>query len=187
LTLYAEEARASVAQDVINRHHPLEQRVSEQRDVTPQTEPVQSNTLDIAAGIDNEMTGASSESPGSEPLPRERMGADDGAIGSVQQSFGAESLGRQPYEELTQERTSDVYRAHFDENYAAAGNRYDEYLPAYQFGARLAQDSRYRGGRFESFEAEIHAEWEASNPASPWERFRGAIRHAWELASNRAV
>jgi len=192
LTLYAEQARAAVAQDVINRHHPIAQHVSEQRDVTPVTEPVQSSNVNTGVAIDQEMAGASSESMGNEPLPRERLGAEDGAIGSVSQSFGAESLGRQPYEELpqeqlTQERTSDVYRAHFDENYAATGSRYDEYLPAYQFGARLAQDSRYRGGQFDSFEGDVRREWEASNPNSRWEQFKGAIRHAWDRATNKAV
>jgi hypothetical protein len=43
LTLYADEARAQAAAEVMNRHHPVFQRVSEPlsgRDVTPEEEPI---------------------------------------------------------------------------------------------------------------------------------------------------
>jgi hypothetical protein len=160
LTLYADEARAEAATDVMMRHHPLAQRVSEERDVTPASEPVQ------------------------EDLPKERLTPEEGAVGSIEQSFGGEeALGRQPYEELEHER----YRAHFDEYFAAAGNRYEEYLPAYQFGERAAQSSRYKGGAFEDFELEIRRDFMLAYPSSDWDRFKGAIHHAWDKVSGRAV
>jgi hypothetical protein len=160
LTLYADEARAEVATDVMSRHHPLGQRVSDERDVTPAEEPVQDD------------------------LPRERLTAEEGAVGSIEQSFGgAEALGRQPYEELEHER----YRLHFEEYFAATGNRYEEYLHAYQFGERAAQSSRYKGGAFEDFELEIRRDFMLAYPNSEWDRFKGAIHHAWDKVSGRAV
>lgn len=197
LTLYAEEARAAAAADVMNRHHPLSQRTEAQRDVTPAMEPVQPDNVGLSENVLSETPSperveAADETTGigygEERLPRERLGSEDGAIGSIEQVFGGEeALGRQPYQELTQERASDEYRAHFDANYADSGLRYEEVLIAYQFGARAAQDPRFQGGQFSDFEPDMRSDWERDPNVGTWDRFKSAIRHAWERATNKAV
>ncbi|AKJ27471.1 YsnF/AvaK domain-containing protein [Caldimonas brevitalea] len=72
------------------------------------------------------------------------------------------------------------FRSHFDTSYAASGARYEDYLPAYRYGHGMAGDSRYAGRRWEDFEPELQREWTASNPNSPWDRFKLAVRHGWE-------
>jgi hypothetical protein len=190
LTLYAEEARAAAAADVMNRHHALSQRTEPQRDVTPASEPVQADNGGLSENVISETPSPErlDAAGGGEELPSERMTAEDGAIGSIAQAFGGEdALGRQPYQELTQERATAEYHEHFDANYEGTGVHYEEVLVAYQFGARAAQDPRFQGGQFSDFESELKREWESEAAAGPWEHAKSAIRHAWERATNKAV
>ena len=94
------------------------------------------------------------------PIPRDAAPADIGMIG-----------GR--YEDHT------GYRTHWDSHYAAAGGQYEDYAPAYQFGASLRNHARYAGRDWDTVEAEAHRDWEVRYPDSAWERFKDAVRHGW--------
>jgi len=78
-----------------------------------------------------------------------------------------------------------AYRTHFDKNYASAGGQFDDYSPAYGYGARLATDDRYAGRKWDEAEPEVRRDWETRHPGSKWEQFKGAIRHAWERTTKR--
>ena len=78
-----------------------------------------------------------------------------------------------------------VFEDHVDEfrrDHAArhAGASYDEFDPAYRQGHRLATDSRYAGRSWAQIEAEARAEWEQQHPQGAWDRYKAAVRHAWE-------
>jgi len=154
LTLYADEARAQAAAEVMNRHHPVFQRVSEPqsgRDVTPEEEPIAAQAEPIAPV---------------EPEPSLR-----------------EVLG----DRITEERGSDEYVGHFNELYGAQGKRLEDYSPAYQFGARLAQSEEYKGASWDDAHEDFKRDWEAAYPGRPWDEFKGAVRYAWDRAISKAV
>lgn len=75
------------------------------------------------------------------------------------------------------------YRTHYDSYLANTGYPYDYYAPAYRFGYKLADDARYKNNTWDVIEPDIHKDWEREHPGT-WERFKKAIRYAWEDVTN---
>lgn len=74
----------------------------------------------------------------------------------------------------------DIYRQHFQTAYGTSGGTYEEYAPAYSYGATLAGNQRYQGYRWEELEPQVRTEWESTHAGSPWERSSQAVRYGWE-------
>jgi hypothetical protein len=72
------------------------------------------------------------------------------------------------------------FRTHYDAEYAHEGVRYDEYVPAYHYGAAMAREIRYQDRPWEEVEPEVQADWERGKPVGSWERFKSAVRHGWD-------
>ncbi|APA87995.1 hypothetical protein BJG93_21520 [Paraburkholderia sprentiae WSM5005] len=72
------------------------------------------------------------------------------------------------------------FRTHYDEQYAAANARYEDYVPAYRYGAEIGRDARFRNRPWEEIEPEARRHWESTSSESTWERFKLAVRHGWE-------
>ncbi|TDG03201.1 hypothetical protein E1N52_35950 [Paraburkholderia guartelaensis] len=71
-------------------------------------------------------------------------------------------------------------RKDYDTNYAGSGMSYEEYCAAYEHGATLGQDERYRGHDWQGVEPSAREDWESRYPENGWERFKTAVRHGWE-------
>lgn len=81
------------------------------------------------------------------------------------------------------ETTADsLYHDHFKNTFAASGATYDEYAPAYAYGAGLKGDARFVGRDWQAIEPEVRSDWEQKHPGSAWERFKHAVQHAWHKA-----
>jgi hypothetical protein len=85
--------------------------------------------------------------------------------------------GQMPNEYLEYEED---FRGHYDNEYAAANARYEDYVPAYRYGAEIGHDERYRDRPWDEIEPEARRHWESTSPDSTWERFKLAVRHGWE-------
>jgi len=74
------------------------------------------------------------------------------------------------------------FRSHYDEQYASDQARYEDYVPAYRYGATIARDLRYRDRPWEEVEPEARRHWETTSPGATdtWERFKAAVRHGWD-------
>ncbi|CAB3756054.1 hypothetical protein [Paraburkholderia humisilvae] len=74
------------------------------------------------------------------------------------------------------------FRTHYDEQYGAReGARYDEYVPAYRYGAKMGGDARYQDRPWdEDVELDARQDWERTAPEGSWDRFKAAVRHGWE-------
>ncbi|SMG58519.1 hypothetical protein [Paraburkholderia susongensis] len=72
------------------------------------------------------------------------------------------------------------FRAHYDEQYASGNERYEDYVPAYRYGAEIGNDVHFRDRPWEEVEPEARRHWENTAPESTWERFKLAVRHGWE-------
>ena len=70
------------------------------------------------------------------------------------------------------------FRRHFDAHFV--GENYADFEPAYQYGRRMREDSRYTAGDWEASEPELRRDWEQRNPGGAWERFKAAVRHGWD-------
>ena len=84
---------------------------------------------------------------------------------------------------LAFDELADDFRADYEAQYAAQGTSYDEFDPAYRYGHALASDTRYDGRSWGEMEPEARAEWQLLHPQSGWERFKSAVRYAWEHAT----
>lgn len=84
------------------------------------------------------------------------------------------------------ERTGpDRYREHWQANYANAGGRYEDYAPAYDYGAQASASGLYQNRSWDQVEPELRSDWERRYPGSAWERFKESIRHAFTRKENR--
>jgi uncharacterized protein (TIGR02271 family) len=73
-----------------------------------------------------------------------------------------------------------TFRTHWSGLYGKGGARYEDYAPAYQYGARMAAEERYRSHRFSDIEPEIERDWASRNVGQPWEKFKDAVRYGWD-------
>ena len=77
------------------------------------------------------------------------------------------------------------FRRHFTTTFAPQpGATYDMYVPAYRYGYTLATDTQYNSRNWNMLEPEAQRDWEREHPGT-WERFKAAIRHAWDEVRGR--
>ncbi len=74
---------------------------------------------------------------------------------------------------------ADRYREHHASTYGKEGGSFDDYEPAYRYG--YERRSLDEGDDWSSIEPNARADWEKRSPGT-WDRFKGAIRHAWDKA-----
>ena len=75
------------------------------------------------------------------------------------------------------------FRADHATRYGTQGGSYDDYDPAYRYGYGLASDARFQGRDWDEIESDVRSDWEQRHPGNAWERFKGAVRHAWARAT----
>jgi hypothetical protein len=83
-----------------------------------------------------------------------------------------------------QDYTQD-YRRDYDAKYAGSGDTYEAMLPAYEYGTRYGNDERYRGKDWSDVENDLRTDYLRKNPASSWDRMKGAVRYGWEKVSGK--
>jgi len=98
----------------------------------------------------------------------------------VERAGGDESSTRGKYEDYESDFRADHLTA-----YANTGT-YEDYDPAYRYGYTLASDKHHAGRKWEDIETAARADWEQRNPNSPWDRFKGAVKHAWQRVTGEA-
>lgn len=69
---------------------------------------------------------------------------------------------------------------HYQRNYAASGNQYSHYAPAYKFGADMATSKQHRGAPWADVKPELEPDRQGGNPGSAWGRFKALVRYGWE-------
>jgi uncharacterized protein (TIGR02271 family) len=77
------------------------------------------------------------------------------------------------------------FRRDWETRYAGAGEPYETYEPAYDYGYRSANEARWRGRRWSDVESELRTDWERRNPNSAWERFKDSVRYGWEKVTGK--
>jgi len=75
------------------------------------------------------------------------------------------------------------FRSHFDANFAPGGAQWEDYEPAYRYGDEARSDNRYSGRHWDEVQHQLRGEWETRD-AGPWDRFKAAIRHAWDRVTS---
>ncbi|WP_144139070.1 hypothetical protein [Paraburkholderia sp. BCC1884] len=137
----------------------------------PVLDPVNDPVIDPLVGDVGRSAVAAGSMPGSGAIMRPSEVVSEAA----QPTAGLG--GQMPNEYLEYEED---FRSHYDEQYAAENSRYEDYVPAYRYGAEIGQDARFRDSAWDDVEPEARRKWETTSPDSTWERFKLAVRHGWE-------
>jgi hypothetical protein len=138
----------------------------------PTADPLGEPVRDPLAGDVGRSAIAAGSAPGSGAV----MQPSEVVSGTAQPTAGLS--GQIPNEYLEYEED---FRTHYDEQYAADDSRYEDYVPAYRYGAEIGKDVRYRDRAWDDVEPEARRHWESTSAEnSTWERFKLAVRHGWE-------
>ena len=73
-----------------------------------------------------------------------------------------------------------AFRHHWRTTYADSGEAFDDYAPAYRYGVRMRQSPNFRDLSWDDAETDLRQDWQATKPASTWDKVKAAIRHGWE-------
>jgi len=73
----------------------------------------------------------------------------------------------------------DDFRRDYDENLARSGAEFDEYAPAYRYGAQTVRSGRYANKRFDDVESELRSDWEREFPDRDWNKVKDAARYGF--------
>lgn len=89
--------------------------------------------------------------------------------------------------EVDVEELDKDFREEYQRSYANRGS-YEEYQPAYQLGAQLARDDRYRGQDWTTIEPLARREYEQRYPsrAAHWSDVEPAVHSGYDRARSRA-
>ena len=72
-----------------------------------------------------------------------------------------------------------AFRTHYDANYAKSGSPFSLYEPAYNYGHRLASDTRYANSDWSKVESVARTDW-AKQGSGTWDDMKAAVRHGWD-------
>ena len=75
-------------------------------------------------------------------------------------------------------------RVHWTSHYGSGGMAYEQYDPAYRFGARLAGGANMDSSDWTQLEPEARRSWEAEHQGT-WEQFKDAVRYSWQRAKQK--
>jgi uncharacterized protein (TIGR02271 family) len=78
------------------------------------------------------------------------------------------------------------FRQHYQTTLASRGYDYDHYLPAYRYGATLAQSGRFRNKSWDEVMPEAQNAWESRNPGT-WNDYMDAVREGFIRTSGRSM
>jgi stress response protein YsnF len=83
----------------------------------------------------------------------------------------------------TYARHSEGFRQHYDRHYAGQG-RYEDYEPAYRYGAAAA--TQYRGRSYADVERDLERDYsDRYGERNAWEKTKDAVRHGWESVTGQ--
>jgi stress response protein YsnF len=75
------------------------------------------------------------------------------------------------------------FRSHFAQS-SYIGYKYDDMLPAYQYGYDIGMSDRYRGKDWDTIDRDAGLEWERRNPGT-WAKVKSAVKHSWLKATGK--
>lgn len=75
----------------------------------------------------------------------------------------------------------DHFRHHHRMLYGNKAGVYEEYKPAYEYGALLGESDRYTDRDWSEVAIDAQRKWEETHPQT-WERYRDAVRYGWGRA-----
>jgi hypothetical protein len=168
---------------MMNEHEAREQVRS--RDYSPATvagDTARRTTSDDTRGADMRTPTQSAAYPPSSQMSEASMTPSAASAANQQASRNASDsdLGAPIPDEFLE--YEEDFRLHYDEQFGTReGARYDEYVPAYRYGATMGRDTRYQDRPWDDdVELEARHDWERAAPEGSWDRFKAAVRHGWE-------
>ncbi|MCD2516811.1 general stress protein [Massilia sp. G4R7] len=89
---------------------------------------------------------------------------------------------RRGWDKMTSDDDDTIYRSHFSSTYGTSGASYDDYQPAYSYGAESARSDKYRGRKWDDVETDLSSDWSTryGSTGSTWDKMKAAVRRGWD-------
>jgi hypothetical protein len=176
-------AGAAGTPGMMNEHEAREQlRGSDYSQPTVSGDTARRTTSDDMRGPDTRASMQSASYPSSPPMSGTSPTASTASAENQQAGRNVRDgdLGAPIPDEFLE--YEEDFRLHYDEQFGSReGARYDEYVPAYRYGATMGRDTRYQDRPWDDdVELEARHDWERAAPEGSWDRFKAAVRHGWE-------
>jgi len=105
-----------------------------------------------------------------------------GTIGAVVGGLAGKAGGEAVNPTVENEYWAKTYTT---EPYYNSKYQYDDYAPAYRYGAQMRNDVRYRNSDWSDVEDALHTDWDArygADGVATWDKVKAAVRHGWDRA-----
>ncbi len=76
------------------------------------------------------------------------------------------------------------FRRHWTAHYGSGSVPYEQYGPAYRFGAQFTSGRNVESADWTHIEPDVRRSWETRSPGT-WDQVKDAVRYAWERARTR--
>lgn len=117
------------------------------------------------------------------------VGGMTGPVGAVVGAVAGAAVGAMAGRGVAKAADPDLEETYWRDNYTgrpyvASGQTYDDYGPAYRYGAEAY--NRHPGRRFDEVENDLGRDWDTSRGRSSlkWEHAKHATRDAWQRVSD---
>ena len=155
------EVKEYTEEPVVSKMSRVVEDVRIRKDATERTETVKDTVRRTEVDVENL----------SDPAVRAR------AVDNVGRDDTSQNIPQGNYDE--------DFRRNFSENYAARGENYETYAPAYRYGYEMAGNSRYQGRNFDEVEPDLRADYGSRYPNSTWERMKDSVRYGWDKLTRK--
>ncbi|MBA5638031.1 hypothetical protein H3H37_13300 [Duganella sp. LX20W] len=123
------------------------------------------------------MAGSMQRASSDAPLPGE--GGEVGGATRIYPHPNQDSLNIQRGDDFGDSEET-YFRSHWTETFSYTGGTYQEYDPAYRYGASMANSTTYQGSAWDDVEPALREEWQRTYPESRWEKFKEAVKAGWD-------
>jgi len=180
------DERVERAAGIINRHSPLDVEEYVEQVAKKQTP---GTGLDRAILPESPEQGAEAVSKDVRPrnvgsvriFPRPSFRSSSDSPRGIKQSFTVDWGGGAHVPDDAE------FRRHWQHSYWVSGGSYDDYAPAYRYGADYADNDTNPNHQWADVEEHLRNDWLTYNREdNTWEKNKEAIRYGWEKGKQRA-
>ncbi|MCU1294871.1 MAG: hypothetical protein JWP08_3721, partial [Bryobacterales bacterium] len=169
------EVKEYAEEPVVSKQARVVEEVRVHKDATERTETVRDNVRHTEVNVENVGSGTTARAGGA-TAAGSAAGVGAGAAGST----GARPIGST----VSQSAGSAAGPVGGTTGGSALGGGIEN-DPGYAYGYEMANDSRYRGRRFEDVESDLRSDYGRRYPNSTWDKAKESIRRGWDKLTGK--
>lgn len=180
------EVKEYSEEPVVSKQARVVEEVRIRKDATERTETVRDSVRHTEVNVENVEGGNASAGARQSSPTTARTTTNAGGPSSIAGSPTYEGTGATGTAAGTALGANEEdFRRHYTSTYGNAGEGYDTYRPAYNYGYQMANDPRYKGRNFDDVESDLRSDYGRRYPNSTWDRIKDSVRYGWNKVTNK--